>query len=167
MNRSPTRTKKSPARQASGKKSGTKKAAASADLLDGLANRVEKLGIESLSFQNQYAFPCLVKKLPLTGRERKVVLDFHVVSISEDHFVLDLIDDGKFLTLSVILPDAFLDRARLQREYMLQGDRDVLVATHDEVLEDIQKHYGRGHLKKPISLSSCPLCLPSVSPWWF
>ena len=61
--RTPTRTKKSPTRPASGKRSATKKTSR-ANLVDELASAVEKLGIEGASFQNQYAFPCLVKTCP-------------------------------------------------------------------------------------------------------
>ena len=155
MARTPAKTKKSPARPPSAKRSAPTKtsstpAAAATNTagatLDELTRRVEGLNLQSLTFHNQYAFPCLVKTLPYTGRERKVVLDFHIVSLSDQHFVVDLVD-SKIVTLAVILPKVFLDANRLKLEYHLQGDRDALITSHNEVLEDIENHYGKGLLK--------------------
>lgn len=140
--KTPSKSKKSPPPSSSKKKSKTKPSPSLDDLADAVAN----MGLESVTFHNAYAFPCLVKEIPLSGREQKVVLDYHIVSLSENSFILDLIG-SKVVSLSVVLPEPFLTVDRLTREYNLQGDRDALITSHNEVLEDMERHYGRGQVK--------------------
>ena len=78
-------------------------------------------------------FPFIIKPTDFIAGSSNVIVDFHIALVHENKIVIDVINDGMYLTLASILPENVIKTDRIVQDYVIQGDRDALVSGHTKV----------------------------------
>ena len=76
------------------------------------------------------------------NQQKFAIVDFYVHSVNESSFDVIMSDNGLSLSLKTAVPTSFTGSERLRDEYILQGDRDVIIGAHDETSDWIIQNFG-------------------------
>ena len=87
-------------------------------------------------------FPFMVFYTHFVGRRRFCVVDLLVLSMHESRYQVDISENGMSILIGTEMPTFYTSSGRLEDEIPLQGDRDTLLAAHQEVVDLIISRHG-------------------------
>ena len=79
---------------------------------------------------------------PFVGGRRFCVVDLLVLSMHESRYQVDIAENGMSILIGTEMPVFYTSSGRLEEEIPLQGDRDTLLAAHQEVVDLIISRHG-------------------------